>query len=777
MLGSAALAKVRKLKGRSVEELRERGMQATYALIERFAERASDPTERDFERWLAGRHGDGLPRGHQGAFPRADDLRNAAQFAKQTKQPWIATTIQAADRVASGLYDLLGYSGLTFGSDLDWHLDPVSGKRSPIVHWSRVPFLDADVVGDHKVIWELNRHQHLVLLGRAYLLTGDEKYARTCAFQLISWMDSNPPKVGINWASSLEVAYRLIAWIWCLEIFDSSPAFSDALKRRVLKFVHVHATHLEKYLSTYFSPNTHLTGEALGLWYAGNAFPFYRRATRWKDLGWSILEKQIGLQVYPDGVYFEQATYYHRYTIDIYTHAILIARAGGYPVPPAMMTAMERLVAFLAAVSRPDGSIPFIGDDDGGQLLRLEERSCADARAAFASASLLLENPWYKGIAGGLPEESLWLFGGEAAASFDLDRPAKEPAPSQLFAEGGYAVIRDGWGRDSSSVVVDCGPVGSGNAGHGHADALSVLITIGGRPLFVDPGTGTYTADPAVRNWFRDSRAHNSVAVDDTSSSVPAGPFTWSTMARTSMDAFHDSATASVAVASHNGYQRLSDPVNHQRLVLFIKRRLWLIWDVIDGTGEHSATATFQCAPDASAVVRDSHSVHLLVDGKSLASLTALGDAGSIEVASSLVSECYGLTRLAPVCRSNSRKNGRHDLLFVIAIAEDGAPPTVSSKRIGDTIQIDVVRADGTETIAATTSTAAVDRSITDASLMWISRGSNGDPRAAGFRGGSFLRLPKLHVSAVEPGWASVEQTDDRWRGSGHVTELHDLGS
>jgi len=33
---------------------------------------------------------------------------------------------------------------------------------------------DADV----KVPWELSRHQHFVTLGQAFVLTGDEKYAR-----------------------------------------------------------------------------------------------------------------------------------------------------------------------------------------------------------------------------------------------------------------------------------------------------------------------------------------------------------------------------------------------------------------------------------------------------------------------------------------------------------------------------------------------------------------------------------------------------------------------
>ena len=44
-----------------------------------------------------------------------------------------------------------------------------------------------------------------MILGRAYWLSGDEKYSAVFAQHLDSWMDRIPPKLGINWASSLEV--------------------------------------------------------------------------------------------------------------------------------------------------------------------------------------------------------------------------------------------------------------------------------------------------------------------------------------------------------------------------------------------------------------------------------------------------------------------------------------------------------------------------------------------------------------------------------------------
>ena len=58
---------------------------------------------------------------------------------------------------------------------IDWHLDPVHRRRAPQAYWSRVPYLEPSC-GDHKVVWELNRHQSWLSLGRAYWLTDDERY-------------------------------------------------------------------------------------------------------------------------------------------------------------------------------------------------------------------------------------------------------------------------------------------------------------------------------------------------------------------------------------------------------------------------------------------------------------------------------------------------------------------------------------------------------------------------------------------------------------------------
>ena len=78
-------------------------------------------------------------------------------------------SVEQAEKICKHRFDLLGYKDLDYGTPIDWHFDPVHNKRAPRKPWHEIPFLDFDRIGDHKVIWELNRHQHLVTLAQAGL--------------------------------------------------------------------------------------------------------------------------------------------------------------------------------------------------------------------------------------------------------------------------------------------------------------------------------------------------------------------------------------------------------------------------------------------------------------------------------------------------------------------------------------------------------------------------------------------------------------------------------
>ena len=119
------------------------------------------------------------------------------------------------DRLLEGRRRLLGYENVsTEGSrPVDWHFDPVHRRHAPRQFWASIPYLDPQL-GDHKIIWELNRHQHWLMLGRAAWLTGERRYAELFYQELTSWFRANPPLIGINWSSMLELGFRALSWIW-----------------------------------------------------------------------------------------------------------------------------------------------------------------------------------------------------------------------------------------------------------------------------------------------------------------------------------------------------------------------------------------------------------------------------------------------------------------------------------------------------------------------------------------------------------------------------------
>src|SRR5262249_19427194 len=148
-------------------------------------------------------------------------------------------------------------------------------------------------------------------------------------------------------------------------LFRGARALSADLFAEMLGDIHDHARHVERHLSHYFSPNTHLTGEALGLYYAGLVFPELRLAARWRALGSRLLDAEGSRQVMKDGVHFELSTCYQRYTTEIYLHYLLLAGRNKAPVPDEIGVWLERLLDVLLALCHPDGTMPQVGDADG----------------------------------------------------------------------------------------------------------------------------------------------------------------------------------------------------------------------------------------------------------------------------------------------------------------------------------------------------------------------------------------------------------------------------
>jgi hypothetical protein len=500
---------------------------------------------------------------------------------------------QVADDAARGSVDVLGYRRLSFvrgpRQPIDWSWDPVHDRRAPEIHWSSVAFLDPGV-GDHKIIWELNRHQHWMKLGRAYWLTDDQRYREAFVEQLQGWMAANPPRTGINWASMLELGLRAISWIWVLHLFASRPSDAGpdttgsepAWSVDLLLGIQAQLTLVEHHLSTHFSPNTHLLGEALALYVAGRSLPELRASHRWTSTGRRILLAEAIRQVHPDGGHVELSTHYHRYALDFFNLALAMARITDDAAAVEPFTdVVGRLAGFARALSDRHYRLPQIGDDDGGMLFTLCGGEARDVGPALAVSAALLGDPE---LGDERPhEESAWIVG-------DIPiTPARKLRRSVILPDSGYVVSRTSRG---DHLVMDVGPLGYLNGGHAHADALSLTLSVAGHPLLIDPGTGAYTIDCGLRDRFRSTAAHNTLMLDGRSQSEPAGPFHWRSQASARLEACQLGPDVDVIEASHDGYGVAS----HRRQVLS-RPGCWVVIDWVAARGTSSVAAHWHVDP------------------------------------------------------------------------------------------------------------------------------------------------------------------------------------
>jgi glycosyltransferase involved in cell wall biosynthesis len=594
--------------------------------------------------------------------------------------------VAAADKISRGRFDLLGYADLDFGDPPNWHLDPVSGRQAPVVHWTRLNPLDCETVGDSKVIWELNRHQWLVDLGQAYRLTHEERYAEMIVRSLRSWDRSNAAGRGINWASSLEIGFRLISWSWALLMIRDSPALDPSLFAYLMRSVNAQATHVERYLSYYFSPNTHLTGEALGLLYAGLVFPESKRAKRWRSLAMRVLVQEIERQVLPDGVYFERSTCYQRYTVDIYLHFLILASRAGLEVPSVVSDRVRSMLDFLVTIRHPDGTMPSIGDADGGWLLPLSKIRPEDFRTTFSTAAVFFKNPQYAAAAGQLASDTLWLLGTSAVDIFETLQPTSPPSEDCcVFPAGGFAIMRSGWDARSHSLIFDTGPLGCPNSsGHGHADMLSIQCSVFGRPYIVDAGTCCYTANKELRDFSRSTAAHSTVMVDGKSQAEPAGPFGWESITKAQLTRWIANEKLAFADAEHDGYAGLPNPVSHRRRVIFVKPRYWVLIDDLTGEGSHDIEIRFQFGPmdvhlDPTGWARATHDGrhHLLLRSFTRAPMDADVRVGCRAPLEGWVSPNYGQLEPAPVLVYSTSAALPLQVVTLLWPSEDDEAPSV----------------------------------------------------------------------------------------------------
>lgn len=552
---------------------------------------------------------------------------------------WRDRLVSEADAIAAHRIRIFGHER-DLGDPIDWNRDHASGTPAPLTFSPRIDYRDARRAGDAKIVWEPNRHQHLLVLARAYRATGERRYAEAVVAQIASWLDQCPFPYGMNWRSPLELAIRVLNWVWAIDYVRDAAVVPRTMHRRLLHAIHLHLWDVTRKFSRGSSANNHLIGEAAGVFVASRYFPELDPGGRMARESFAILCHEIQAQTHADGGTREQAIGYHLFVFQLLLAALAAGRATGQDFPPAFLSRLEKMVEFAGVLSE-GGPLPMFGDADDGYAIDLG-RGDSDLSGTLCAGAVLFGRADFKAWARGFAEPTRWLFGAEGEHRFHgIPLAAAAPAlTSRALPETGYYLLQCGTagGPDSISAVVDCAPLGfTAIAAHGHADALSVTVRAFGREILVDPGTYDYFTYPEWRRYLKSTPAHNTVTIDGVDQSVQLGSFLWGAHATCRCLEWRPAPDGGLVSGEHDGYTRLDDPVRHRRTVrLSMASRTLTVEDTLTMEGSHDVAVMFHLAEACAArpsgegewqIEAGAHRVFLSMDARLTTTVIRAGDA------------------------------------------------------------------------------------------------------------------------------------------------------
>jgi hypothetical protein len=459
-----------------------------------------------------------------------------------------------------------------------------------------------DVAFNPEWQWQLNRMNIWWDLGRAYVATKDEKYARAFVSQMTDWVAECPvPQAVMNKSPSawrtIEAGLRTTySWPDSWFTFLDSPSFTDAAIVTMLGSFLDHA----RYLRAHPTIANWLAMEMAGLYTTGAVFPEFKESSEWRDFAARTMAAEADKQFLPDGGQVELTPAYHNATIDNVLRIADVARRTGREteLPAAYISSMEKTYDFLLTLMTPDRNLP-----------RFNDSWPVPAQRIYTQA--------------------LKFFPERQDFQWALD-PAGQGRPPEFTSRfldwSGFAVMRSDWSPTANYLVFDVGPLGFA---HVHQDKLNIVLWAHGRELLLDSGGASYERSK-WRTWSLSTAAHNCVMVDGLGQDVPeAYP-----MDKRLTD------PASVAQEPINAHW-VSTPVSdyargvfdqgfgpsrlriatHQREVLFLKPDLYVVADRLSPNDEYEHTYQGRWHLLSTSTVRDEKTGQVVTTDPALANL------------------------------------------------------------------------------------------------------------------------------------------------------------
>ncbi len=561
--------------------------------------------------------------------------------------------IAFADQVCEGRFPFLGYGTVDLGRQPMWNVDFVSG-----LNWPQIPLEDHHRMrfdgSDAKVPDELSRLQFLPVLGKAWVLTRDERY-RGAVKELVSdWIAKNPVGVGINWTIAMEAALRAMSVCFLLNLLSPFRREEQPWLTTVTRSLGRHLLYIEANIEfSHLLTSNHYLSDIVGLYCLsmfldGEGMTARRREYRQR------IEAEMAKQVYEDGGDYEAATGYQVLVTQLFTTALLLMRTE-HPAPAtAFIERLRMMFRFLNTVASASGQLPQVGDcDDGRTELLVDDiqqmiHLPVPERNSLRVPNLLGLGQRLFGEGAGDGDDAAW-YGFTDSTRISYPDPQINPGsacPMRVLPKSGIGILRHG----SAEILFFAIPNGIfGKGSHTHNDKLSFVLRVGGQEVLCDSGTGGYGRDVTTRNRFRSTAAHNTLVIGGTEQNRidtgPRGLFILGNEAAVSQIQEGREARGCFLRASHTGYRSLG--VTHTRTIRVVDdERAFVIEDELEGDGIHDFEFNLQLAPNRSAEVAVAENgvlCRILGDRQVQLTVSKLsGHQGSVQP--SLISTTYGVT-------------------------------------------------------------------------------------------------------------------------------------
>ena len=450
------------------------------------------------------------------------------------------------------------------------HIPVQFGPREQDIDWAHIP------AGDPEWLYAMNRHTSFVNLGKAWLLTGDDRYPQKYARLIEDWIDRVPltdDSRKDTWRS-LEAGLRCENWLRALELFEGSGVPDAALKQKIDACLRRHGEYLVEASDEFHRLSNWGVLQDHGLFLLG----VYFDNTAWRQLALRRLDENLHNSVFRDGSQWEQSPMYHCEVLHNAMDVVQVGRKFGVALPESFVDAVHRMCAALAAWVKPDGRLPMQSDSDD-----------MDARDLLAAGALLFADGRLRAAAGdALFAENLWDLGPVAADRYAVILPDGSALGSAALPDSGNIMMRapgGAWAR------FHCGCLGSG---HGHADLLHLDAGVAGEDVLIDPGRYTYV-DSAIRRRLKLPGAHNTTRVDGLDFSSCVDSWGYDKLAVPLKGEHCFTPVADFAAGAHLGY--LDRGVVAARKAVFLRRQgILVIFDQLYGCGTHLFEQNFHFA-------------------------------------------------------------------------------------------------------------------------------------------------------------------------------------